>query len=137
MAAGTVLSVWPIVGKGANHIAWRDARLAMAVRATHAHDRLHEIQSRHWEQLARASGVPDLFDSLVALALQVPQVLEQARALLPRGFPATVFSPIRPACRPRPSALSTAWPRESSKPRRRGPAVCPRSSIATLELTHA
>ncbi|OYU72239.1 MAG: toxin HipA, partial [Burkholderiales bacterium PBB5] len=83
-----VLSIWPIIGNRRGQIHWRDARLAMAARATSAHYRLHEIQTRHWQALARSSGMPDLFDTFVAMALQVPLVLEQVRCELARGFPA-------------------------------------------------
>lgn len=89
-----VLSVWPIIGNGPNQWPWRQARLAMAVRSRNPHYRLHEIQARHWQQLAAQLGQPDAFDSLVALALQVPAVLEEARQSLPPAFPQRVFGSI-------------------------------------------
>ncbi len=90
-----VLSAWPIIGNGPNQISPRRAKLAMALRGKNAHYHLHEIHTRHWEALARQSGVPDAFDSMVALVLQVPYALEQVEALLPPGFPARVFKSIR------------------------------------------
>lgn len=86
-----VLSVWPIIGDGPNQLHWRNAKLAMAIRGRNTHCRLYEIQARHWDALSRQLGLPDAFDQLVALALQVPQVLAEAEALLPGGFPRRVF----------------------------------------------
>ena len=90
-----VLSAWPIIGNGPNQISPRRARLAMALRGKNTHYHLHEIQPRHWQALATQSGVPDAFDAMVGLVLQVPYALEQAEALLPPGFPARVFRSLR------------------------------------------
>lgn len=90
-----VLSAWPIIGNGANLVSPRRAKLAMALRGKNTHYHLHEIQNRHWQALALQSGVPDAFDHMVALVLQVPHALEQAAALLPPGFPRPVFNAIQ------------------------------------------
>ena len=90
-----VLSAWPIIGNGPNQISPRRARLAMALRGKNTHYHLHEIQPRHWQALATQSGVPNAFDAMVGLVLQVPYALEQAEALLPPGFPARVFRSLR------------------------------------------
>ncbi len=90
-----VLSAWPIIGNGANLVSPRRAKLAMALRSKNTHYHLHEIQTCHWQTLALQSGVPDAFDHMVALVLQVPYALEQAAALLPPGFPLPVFDAIR------------------------------------------
>lgn len=94
-----VLSVWPIMGTGPNQLHPRRAKLAMAIRSklgsknTHYH--LHEIRTRHWQLLAQQSGVPDAFDHMVALVLQVPEALERVAEQLPPSFPQRVFKPIR------------------------------------------
>ncbi len=90
-----VLSVWPIMGNGDNQLSPRRAKLAMALRSKNTHDHLHEIRTRHWQELALQSGVPDAFDHMVALVLQVPDALERVEAELPPGFPSRVFTPIR------------------------------------------
>ncbi len=90
-----VLSVWPIIGTGANQLSPRRAKLAMALRGKNTHYHLHEIHTRHWQTLAQQSGVPDAFDHMVALVLQVPEALERVAAELPDGFPQRVFKPIR------------------------------------------
>ncbi|MDP2033253.1 MAG: type II toxin-antitoxin system HipA family toxin [Polaromonas sp.] len=90
-----VLSTWPIMGTGPNQLHPRRAKLAMALRGKNTHYHLHEIRTRHWELLARQSGVPDAFDHMVALVLQVPEALARVQAQLPAGFPQRVFKPIR------------------------------------------
>jgi serine/threonine-protein kinase HipA len=90
-----VLSAWPIVGNGPNQISPRRAKLAMALRSKNTHYNLHEIRTRHWQALALQSGVPDAFDRMVGLVLQVPDALERVEDQLPGGFPRPVFSAIR------------------------------------------
>lgn len=89
-----VLSAWPIIGNGPNMVSPRRAKLAMALRGKNAHYHLHEIHTRHWQALALQSGVPGAFDHMVAQVLLVPQALDEARALLPAGFPMPVFDAI-------------------------------------------
>jgi len=90
-----VLSLWPIIGNGPNLLAWRRAKLAMAIRSKNTHYHLHEIQTRHWQALARQAGVPEAFDEMVGMVLQVPDALERVEDMLPPGFPQGVFRPIR------------------------------------------
>ncbi|MEO6625523.1 MAG: type II toxin-antitoxin system HipA family toxin [Burkholderiaceae bacterium] len=90
-----VLSAWPIIGNGPNQISPRRAKLSMALRGKNVHYHLHEIHTRHWQALALQSGVPDAFDRMVGLVLQVPYALEQVGAELPVGFPRPVFAAIR------------------------------------------
>ena len=90
-----VLSAWPIMGTGPNHVHPRRAKLAMALRGKSAHYHLHEIHTRHWQALAQQSGVLGAFDQMMALVLQVPQALDEVEAMLPPDFPQRVFKPIR------------------------------------------
>jgi serine/threonine-protein kinase HipA len=90
-----VLSAWPIIGNGPNQISPRRAKLSMAVRGKNVHYHLHEIHTRHWQQLAAQSGVPDAFDRMVGLVLQVPDALERVADELPPHFPRPVFTAIR------------------------------------------
>ena len=90
-----VLSAWPIMGTGPNQVHPRRAKLAMALRSKNTHYHLHEIHTRHWQTLAQQSGVPEAFDHMVTLVLQVPDALERVAAELPQGFPQRVFKPIR------------------------------------------
>jgi serine/threonine-protein kinase HipA len=90
-----VLSAWPIIGNGPNQISPRRAKLSMALRGKNVHYHLHEIHTRHWQELARQIGVPDAFDQMVALVLQVPDALERVADELPAHFPKAVFTAIR------------------------------------------
>ncbi|APW37720.1 toxin HipA [Rhodoferax koreense] len=90
-----VISAWPIVGTGPRQIHPRRAKLAMALRGKNTHYHLHEIHTRHWQQLALQSGVPGAFDHMVALVLQVPDALDQVAQTLPKDFPPGVFEAIR------------------------------------------
>ena len=56
---------------------------------------MHEIRTRHWEELARKIGVPDAFDQMVALVLLVPDALERVAEKVPPGFPQRVFNTVR------------------------------------------
>jgi serine/threonine-protein kinase HipA len=90
-----VRSAWPIIGSGPNQISPQRVKLSMALRGKNVHYNLHEIHTRHWEALALQSGVPDAFDRMVGLVLQVPDVLKQVQDELPPGFPRPVFEAIR------------------------------------------
>ncbi|MBA3772661.1 MAG: type II toxin-antitoxin system HipA family toxin [Ramlibacter sp.] len=90
-----VLSAWPIIGNGPNQVSPRRAKLAMALRSTNTHYHLHQIHTRYWQALALQSGVPDAFDQMVGLVLQVPDALQQVEDQLPPDFPRPVFAAIR------------------------------------------
>lgn len=90
-----VLSAWPIIGNGPNLVSARRARMAMALRGKNAHYLQFQVRTRHWEVLARQSGVPGAFERMAGLVLTVPQALQNVQAELPKGFPARVFEPIR------------------------------------------
>ncbi len=88
-----VLSAWPIIGHGPNQVAFKRAKLAMALRSKNTHYHLHEIQTRHWQVLARQAGIP--FDQLADLVERVPQAFDTVQAQLPAGFPERVWRAIR------------------------------------------
>jgi len=88
-----VLSAWPIIGHGPNHIAPQRAKLAMALRSKNVHSHLSEIQTRHWQGLALKSGVP--FALMTYLVDRVPAALDQVESQLPGSFPEKIWRPIR------------------------------------------
>lgn len=90
-----MLSVWPIVGRGPHQMPLQRARLAMALRGRNVHDKLLEIQPRHWQRLARLSGVEGAFDRMRMLVQAVPAALHQVESQLPPDFPEAVWQPIR------------------------------------------
>lgn len=94
-----VLSVYPIIGKGANQLSPYRAKMAMAVRSKNPHWVMRDILRRHWIALGTEHGVvsPDgqgvehVLDDLVA---RTPGVVKTVRALLPVGFPTHVADAI-------------------------------------------
>jgi len=90
-----VLSIWPVIGDGADQISYRRAKLAMALRGKAAHYSLHEIHVRHWQALAAQTGVADAFDRMVALVMMAPDAFDRVGNALPEKFPRHVFNSIR------------------------------------------
>ena len=89
-----VLSAWPIIGDGANRIAYPKARLAMAVRGEKsAHYRLRDVQARHWQRLAASCG-PGVWERMLQMARGVDGVLQEVEQTLPPGFPARTWEPV-------------------------------------------
>lgn len=89
-----VLSAWPIIGNGPNHIAFQRAKLAMAIRGEKsAHHVLRDIQPRHWQRLAQLCGSA-VWERMQALVAAVDGALATVEEELPRGFPARVWETI-------------------------------------------
>lgn len=86
-----VLSAWPMIGNGPNHLSYPRATLAMGVKAGHMHYRLRDIQARHWQGLA-AAVTQDVWPRLIALARNVDAALAEVEAELPDGFPSLVWT---------------------------------------------
>ncbi|MBB3195786.1 type II toxin-antitoxin system HipA family toxin [Roseateles terrae] len=85
-----VLSVWPVVGKGPNQVAWPRAKLAMALRGKNAHYQLNSIQVRHWHAGAIQSGVEGVWEDMCAMMERVEAAIDAVQALLPEDFPKKV-----------------------------------------------
>jgi serine/threonine-protein kinase HipA len=82
-----VISVWPVIGPGPNHVAWQEAKLAMAVRSKNVHYQLDRIQTRHWQGLAQRSGAEGVWEAMQALVDRVDPAIAAVQGLLPAGFP--------------------------------------------------
>ena len=67
----------------------------MALRSKNAYYRLADIQTRHWQMLARQSGVADAFAVMVRLVEHVPTALELVEKELPGSFPKRLWTCIR------------------------------------------
>lgn len=83
-----VISAWPIIGAGANRVAWQEAKLAMAVRSKNAHYQLARIQTRHWEGLAQRSGADGTWQAMQALVARVPAAIAAVQAQITTGLAA-------------------------------------------------
>jgi serine/threonine-protein kinase HipA len=89
-----VLSAWPVIGKRANQIDWRKAKLAMSVRGKNAHWKLSEIKPRHWHPAVRAAGLADATELLDEIAAQTPSAIAEAHRQAPKNFPQDVLEKI-------------------------------------------
>ncbi|MEN9892663.1 MAG: hypothetical protein RLY78_2958 [Pseudomonadota bacterium] len=89
-----VLSAWPVIGHGAHHIAWREAKLAMAVRSKNVHYELAGIQTRHWQALAQRSGADGAWEAMQALVARIEPAIAAVQARLGADFPPQTAQPI-------------------------------------------
>lgn len=104
-----VLSAWPIIGNGPNHLSYPRAKLAMGIKAGNMHYRLRDIQARHWHRLAAAVS-EDAWGRLLALARNVDAALSEVEAQLPDGFPSRVWTSTAAGMRRHVSLLLQALP---------------------------
>ena len=90
-----VLSVWPYVGPEPDKLLpYDDAKLAMALHSKSVHYRLKEVRVRHWQKLARESGVDGTWGKMLLLVEGIDHALETVQANLPAGFPEHIWSAI-------------------------------------------
>lgn len=91
-----VLSVWPLIGHGANQLALARAKMAMAAVSKNRHYHWAEIQPRHWASTAAACGyAPEEMQRLVDEVMAgIEPAVAKVEADLPTGFPEQVATPI-------------------------------------------
>lgn len=90
-----VLSIWPVIGEGANAISWHNAKLAMSVRGKNKHYLLKDIQRRHFNITAAQCGAGESAESLIAEILaSTPAVIASVQENLPTDFPQQVLDGI-------------------------------------------
>lgn len=83
-----VLSAWPIIGVGPNLIATQKVKMAMAWLGKNKHYVADTIQQRHFIKTMQKGGLAFAPEELITeLITMTPQVINQANAELPRGFP--------------------------------------------------
>lgn len=82
-----VLSAWPIVGRGANHLEWRKAQLAMAVRSKSAHWKMSELKPQSWDATAKVAGLGGSTGLLAEIAAAAPGEVEDVSREIEPGFP--------------------------------------------------
>lgn len=106
-----IMSVWPIVGDGPNHVPYQKARLAMAVAGKNRHYLLKDIRRRHFDAMApRCFAGPSAEPVLSELVARVPGAIAEVAGRLPTGFPARVSDRIFESLQASANALEDASP---------------------------
>lgn len=90
-----VLSAWPIIGGGANHVPLKKVKLAQAWLGKNRHYLAESIQRRHLDNTALKCGIsPDAGAQIEYLVSHAPRVIREVNAKLPAGFPQDVADAI-------------------------------------------
>jgi serine/threonine-protein kinase HipA len=90
-----VLSAWPIIGEGPNQLAWRNAKLAMALSGKNRHYHLAGVLRRHFNATSMRCGWGDSAEDLIGeLLARVDGAVNSVAQQLPQGFPAEVATAI-------------------------------------------
>jgi serine/threonine-protein kinase HipA len=82
-----VLSAWPIIGRGQNHLDPRKAKLAMAVRSKSAHWKMSELKARRWDATTRRAGLGDSAELFAEITAAAPRAVEAVNREIKSGFP--------------------------------------------------
>lgn len=90
-----VLSAWPIIGSGKNQLAWRNAKLAMAVSGKNRHYEMATIMRRHFNATAARCGwgmnAEDILSDLID---RVEPAIATVTSQMPVDFPQDVAEAI-------------------------------------------
>lgn len=89
-----ILSIHPLLGRGAGRLDPRKARLAMAVEGRNRHYALHGIHRWHWIAMGTRFGLPDAAELVGQMVAQVPTALQKVGDVLPGEFPAGIFDAV-------------------------------------------
>jgi len=86
-----VLSAWPIIGNGRNQLAWRNAKLAMAVSSKNRHYALSTILRRHFNATAAKCGWGENAEDIISELLnRVEPAIAAVTRQIPADFPQDV-----------------------------------------------
>ena len=90
-----VLSAWPIIGKGKNQLAWRNAKLAMAQSSKNRHYALASIMRRHFNATAVKCGWGENAEDIISeLLSKVELAITVVTQQMPVDFPVDVAESI-------------------------------------------
>lgn len=90
-----VISAWPIIGNGKSPLAWRNARLAMAVSGKNRHDGQATILRHHFNTMAARCGWgANAEDILAELLARVEPAIAAVTLQIPADFPHDVAEAI-------------------------------------------
>ena len=86
-----MLSAWPIIGNGKSQLAWRNAKLAMAVSGKNRHYEVATILRRHFNATAARCGWgANAEDILAELLARVEPAIAAVTLQIPADFPQDV-----------------------------------------------
>lgn len=86
-----VLSAWPIIGHGKGQLAWKNAKLAMALSGKKRHYELATIMRRHFNTTAMKCGWGHTAEDIICeLISRVEPAIETIAQQIPKGFPEDV-----------------------------------------------
>jgi serine/threonine-protein kinase HipA len=89
-----ILSVHSLMGRGANRLDPRKARLAMAVEGRNRHYVLHDIHRWHWVAMGEQLGLPNVGELLESLPATVLAAIDRVAQRLPEDFPEPLFDAV-------------------------------------------
>ncbi len=90
-----VLSAWPIIGNGRHQLAWRNAKLAMAVSGKNRHFALTTVMRRHFNATAAKCGWGESAEDIISDLLgRVEQAIAAVTRQMPGDFPQDVAESI-------------------------------------------
>ncbi|MBI3897142.1 MAG: type II toxin-antitoxin system HipA family toxin [Gammaproteobacteria bacterium] len=90
-----VISVYPVMGRGANKIAPEKLKMAMAVHGRSRHYRWSAMLRRHWLDAARECNFSEYVEGVISSIVErTPSVVAQVSAKLPAGFPEEVAASV-------------------------------------------
>jgi serine/threonine-protein kinase HipA len=89
-----ILSVHSLMGRGANRLDPRKARLAMAVEGRNRHYVLHDIHRWHWVAMGGQLGLPNVGELLESLPATVLAAIDRVAQRLPEDFPEPLFDAV-------------------------------------------
>ncbi len=89
-----VLSAWPAMGSAPSQINLHKAKLAMSLRGKNKHQKILEIQRRHFDSTAQLCGQHSADPLVERIVKRTPQVIEQAQNALPKDFSPQVLDKV-------------------------------------------
>lgn len=90
-----VMSAHPVLGHDKGKIAPEKLRMAMAALGENRHYEWSKIHPRHWVSTAVACGIRSDIETIISeLFIGIPEAVQAATKVLPKGFPASISDPI-------------------------------------------
>ena len=94
-----ILSVYPLMGRGANRLDPRKAKLAMAVQGSNRHYVLHDIHRWHWVAMGEQLGLAVAGALIEEITAAIPAAIDRVGQRLPTEVPGKLFQAVGDGCR--------------------------------------